>query len=121
MKLDTVLSKRKDKTLYKEQQFLASLPVKDTYAKYSQGYENLTKDGEEMLFQGAIDLLAVGKDEAWVVDYKYSVKDAKALKEKYLPQLALYRQVAAKILQLPLEKVRACIVNIYHGFQVDVF
>jgi ATP-dependent helicase/nuclease subunit A len=116
-----VFYRLQDKTLYKEQQFLVKLPVKDTYAKYCKEYAALTKDGEEMLFQGAIDLLAVGNDEAWVVDYKYSVKDADGLREKYLPQLALYRQATAKILQLPIEKIHACIVNIYHGFQVDIF
>lgn len=116
-----VFYRLKDKTLYKEQRFLVSLPVKDTYAKYNSQYAALTDGKETMLFQGAIDLLAVGQDEALVVDYKYSVKDGEKLKETYLPQLALYRQTAAKILGLPLEKVRCCIVNIYHGFQVDVF
>ena len=116
-----VFYRLENKTLYKEQQFLASLPVKDTYAKYNQAYVSLKNGEENMLFQGAIDLLAVGSDEAWVIDYKYSLKNADALKEKYLPQLSLYRQATAKILRLPLEKVHGCIVNIYHGFQVDVF
>lgn len=116
-----VFYRLQDKKTYKEQQFLAALPVKDTYAKYNARYAALTGADEDMLFQGAIDLLAVGTDEAWIVDYKYSVKTADALREKYAPQLELYRQATAKILHLPLERVHGCIVNIYHGFQTDLF
>ena len=111
----------KDMRLYKEQQFLVSLPVRDTYAK-KVGMENL-KDapkGEEMLFQGAIDLLAVGENEVRIIDYKYSVRDSQSIKEHYRLQLRLYKQAAAKILNVPKEKVRCTIVNIYRGYQVDV-
>ncbi len=107
--------------LYPERQFLVSLPVQDTYAKRLDADEQLKKvDGaEEMIFQGAIDLLAVGDDGAWIIDYKYSVKDAAALKQHYKPQLELYRMATAKILKMPIEKVRCTIVNIYRGLQVD--
>ena len=77
-------------------------------------------DGEEMLFQGAIDLLAVGDDGAWIIDYKYSAMDESYLREHYKPQLDLYRLATAKIMGLPIEKIRCTIVNIYHGFQVDL-
>ncbi len=107
--------------LYPERQFLVALPIKDTYAKKTGADERLQSvdEGEEMLFQGAIDLLAVGEDEAWIIDYKYSVKDADELKKHYRSQLDLYKMATAKILKLPLEKVRCSIVNIYRGFQVD--
>ncbi len=108
--------------LYPERQFLVALPIKDTYAKRAGTDERLqTLDAqEEMLFQGAIDLLAVGENEAWIIDYKYSMRDALSLKEHYRPQLELYRKATAKILKLPLDSVRCSIVNIYRGFQVDV-
>lgn len=111
----------KDMRLYKEQQFLVSLPVKDTYAKKT-GMESLkdAPQGEEMLFQGAIDLLAVGDGEARVIDYKYSVRDPQSIAEHYRLQLYLYKNAVAKILKLPLEKVRCTIVNIYRGYQVDL-
>ncbi len=112
----------RDMQLYKERQFLVSLPVKDTYA-YKEGVDDALKLGserEEMLFQGAIDLMAVGDEGVRVIDYKYSVRSAESLKEHYRPQLDLYRRAVAKIMQLPLEKVRCTIVNIYRGFQVDV-
>ena len=108
--------------LYKEQVFLASLPVRDTYAKKADIEESVkaVDEAEEMIFQGAIDLLAVGKNTAWVIDYKYSQKNAEQLKEHYYPQLDLYKKTTAKILKIPEENVRCTIVNIYRGFQVDV-
>ena len=75
---------------------------------------------EEIIFQGAIDLLAVDDDGAWIIDYKYSGRQAKALKAHYLPQLDLYRKTTAKILRIPIEKIRCSIVNIYLGYQVDL-
>ena len=103
----------------KEQQFLVSLPIKDTYAK-KEAFARLKESEEEMIFQGAIDLLAVRKNEAWIIDYKYSKKDSKALKADYALQLELYRLAVAKILKLPKEQVHCSIVNICLGFQVDM-
>lgn len=109
-----------DKRLYKEQQFLVSLPVKETYAK-KEGMSALLEkeDGEEMLFQGAIDLLAVG-DGVRIIDYKYSTQSADALKTHYKPQLDLYKLAVAKIMKIPLKDIRCSIVNIRLGFQVDM-
>ncbi len=107
--------------LYPERQFLVSLPIKETYA-YKEGADERLRaidEKEEMLFQGAIDLLAVGENEAWIIDYKYSVRDSEGLKAHYKPQLDLYRKATAKILKLPIENIRCSIVNIYRGFQVD--
>jgi len=124
--LDKILSNRVFYTLqgmqlYKERQFLVSLPIRETYAKYSAEYAALREktDGEEMIFQGAIDLLAVGK-EVRIIDYKYSRGGAEYLKKHYAPQLDLYRLAVAKIMRIPAESIRCSIVNIYHGFQVDM-
>ncbi len=107
--------------LYKEQQFLVSLPVKDTYAHKEGVSASLAADnGEKMIFQGAIDLLAVGEQEIRVIDYKYSRRYPKALKEHYKPQLDLYKKAVAKILKTDEKSIRCTIVNIYRGFQVDV-
>ena len=107
--------------LYKEQQFLVSLPVKDTYAK-KEGVSTalLADNGEEMIFQGAIDLLAIGDKEIRIIDYKYSKRYAKALREHYKPQLDLYKRAVAKILKTDEKNIRCTIVNVYRGFQVDV-
>ena len=106
--------------LYKEQQFLVSLPVKDTYAK-KEGVDAalLTDEGEEMLFQGALDLLSVG-ERVQIIDYKYSSSNAETLKVRYKPQLDLYKLAVAKIMKIEPSAIRCSIVNIRKGFQVDM-
>lgn len=109
------------KRLYKEQQFLVSLPVKDTYAKREDADPVLAEGDEEMIYQGAIDLLALGEDgDAQIIDYKFSKGSAAYLRAHYRPQLELYRLAAAKILHIPMTKIHCSIINIYHGFQVDM-
>ncbi len=117
-----VFKELQGKRLYKEQKFLVALPVKDTYAKRENADSALLqKDGEEMIFQGAIDLMAVGEDgEVQIIDYKFSKGGQQYLRTHYLPQLRLYKQAAAKIMRIAPEKIRCSIVNIYHGFQVDI-
>ena len=119
--LSPVFYTLQDSRLYKEQQFLVSLPVKDTYA-HKEGVDPalLTKeDGEEMLFQGAIDLLAVG-EEVRIIDYKYSKRGAQALKAHYQAQLDLYKLAVAKVMKIEPKAIRCSIVNIRKGFQVDM-
>ncbi len=109
-----------DARLYKEQQFLVSLPVKDTYAKKKGGDPALLEKGEEnMIFQGAIDLLAVG-EEVRIIDYKYSTRGAEELRLHYKPQLDLYKLAVAKVMQIPESTIKCSIVNIRRGFQVDI-
>ncbi len=109
-----------DGQLYKEQQFLVSLPIKETYAKKS-GMTALQErsDDEEILFQGAIDLLFVG-ETVRIIDYKFSKGSAGYLREHYKPQLELYRLATAKIMGIDPSKIRCSIVNIDRGFQVDM-
>ncbi len=115
-----VFYRLQNKRLYKEQRFLVSLPVKDTFAK-KEGYAALLEkeEGEEMLFQGAIDLLAVG-EEAEIIDYKYSNRSAEELKKHYKPQLDLYKLAVAKIMKMDVNSVRCTIVNIKRGFEVKM-
>ena len=75
---------------------------------------------EEVLFQGAIDLLAVGDDRVDIIDYKYSVKDKWYLQEHYAPQLALYKKAIAKIFKMDVSKIHCTIVNIFQGFEVPM-
>lgn len=106
--------------LYPEQEFLVRLPVKETYGKYAEnGSAFCRDDGEEMIFQGAIDLLAVG-EEVRIIDYKYSTRNAVELRAHYMPQLELYRATVAKILRIEPRSIRCSIVNIRQGFQVDM-
>ena len=110
------------KRLYKEQQFLVSLPVKETYAKKEDADPALAKRAdEEMIYQGAIDLLAVGDDgEVQIIDYKFSKGGAEYLRSRYRPQLDLYKQAVAKIMRVDPKRIQCSIVNIYHGFQADM-
>ncbi len=106
--------------LYKERQFLVSLPVSETYAKCAAFAGNAQAcSGEEMIFQGAIDLLAVS-DEVHIIDYKYSLRGGASLRAHYKPQLDLYRLATAKILGIDKSKIRCSIVNIRRGLQVDI-
>ena len=107
--------------LYKEQQFLVRLPVADTYAMRADFDRSVLAngDGEEMIFQGAIDLLAVS-DTVRIIDYKYSSHGVEYLRAHYKPQLDLYRMAAAKILGVDKSKIRCTIVNIRRGMQVDM-
>jgi ATP-dependent exoDNAse (exonuclease V) beta subunit len=125
-----VFAQLKGARLYKEQQFLASLPIRDVPIMRERALnarkESFGDDGgvniaeEELLFQGAIDLLALREDgTVWIVDYKYSRKGAESLKKKYARQLALYKKVTARILKVDEEKIRCTIVNLLRGFEVE--
>ena len=117
-----VFGKLKGKRLYKEEKFLVALPVKDTYATLADFSHLATKeDGEKMIFQGAIDLLAVGEEgDVHIIDYKFSRMGAEHLAKHYRPQLALYKEATAKIMKIDPARIRCSIVNINRGFQVDV-
>ncbi len=110
-----------DMRLYPEQDFLASLPVSETYGKRADATEAWkAENGEKMLFQGAIDLLAVSDDEVRIIDYKYSDRNAESLKEHYQSQLDLYRKAVASILKKEEKKVRCTIINIKHCFELEM-
>ena len=76
--------------------------------------------GEDIIFQGAIDLLAIGDDGVEIIDYKYSRKNAAHLLESYALQLRLYRKAVARILRIDEEKIACTIINILYGFEVAV-
>lgn len=118
-----VFESLKGAKLYKERQFLAALPVELVTAlrerALADGNESILK--EELLFQGAIDLLAVFKDgNAWIIDYKFSVKNQAQLKEKYAAQLDLYKRATARILKIDESKIKCSIVNLLRGFEITL-
>ncbi len=88
---------------WRERQFLASLPA-------SEFYEG--EEGDAVIFQGAIDLLAEEDGGYLIVDYKFSSRSPAGIRAHYAPQIALYRRAVAKIGHIPLERVRAVILNI---------
>jgi len=78
----------KDMTVYKELMFL----------------QNVEKDGEQVLVQGVIDLLAVGSDHAILIDYKTTNANVPKLIEFYKPQLDMYSEAVTQALGLKVEK-----------------
>ena len=76
--------------------------------------------GEELVFQGALDLMAEGDTEIEIIDYKYSKRNAEGLYRHYLPQLTLYKKAVARILKVDEGKIRCTIVNIFQGFEVNM-
>lgn len=111
-------SAEKGAKILREADFLAALPVKDVYYFDRERYGNV---GEETtLFQGAIDLLFIGKDYAHIVDYKYSSRGEKSLKEKYAPQLTLYKKSVAKITGIDEKNIRCTLLNLLHGYAIDI-
>ena len=109
-----------DARLYKEQRFMCALPANEVLTMLGEAGGECPTCGEDMLFQGAVDLLAVSEGGAEVIDYKYSQKGEKALRETYSMQLELYRLAMSKALKLPKEKIRCTIVNIYRGYEIEV-
>lgn len=95
--------------LYREKAFLVNVSadkVLDTLSK------------EDVLVQGVIDLMAIGKESAIVIDYKYSSLDKESLKNKYQKQLELYSYAIESVLSLKVEK--KIIVNLFTGESVDI-
>ena len=118
-----IFEKLGDARLYKEQQFLVSLPIRHVPALVERlsGEHNESVLDDELLFQGAIDLLAHFKDgKAWIIDYKFSVKNQETLKKEYAPQLALYKKAVARILKLDEDAISCSIVNLLRGFEIEL-
>jgi ATP-dependent helicase/nuclease subunit A len=107
--------------LYKERRFMVALPAKEVLSVLGKEAEGgCPACDEDMLIQGAMDVLAVGEGCAEIVDYKYSHKGEDALRKTYSVQMRLYRMAVAKILGLPVESVRCTLVNIARGYEVEM-
>lgn len=99
----------KGKRTWREQTFLIRLPACDVYP---------TQEKDEVLFQGAIDLLVEDETGFTVVDYKYSSRPDDALKETYAPQIRLYKKAVACTMGVEEGTVKAVIVNIAQGREI---
>ena len=90
--------------IYREQEFLCALPA------------NSFMDSpacDEVLVQGAMDLLCRRGESCAIIDYKYSSKPDALIVKTYKRQLDLYRLAAGRILKIDPEKIEAYIVNIF--------
>lgn len=77
-----------------------------------------TECDDEVLLQGAIDLLILTKNGAIVVDYKYSGASEEALIARYKKQLELYKKATQEI--LGEKEVRACLLSLKTAKSVEI-
>lgn len=104
-----VLKGLKGKTLYREKDFILSIPANLVLE---------TKSTESVLVQGIIDLLIIDNNDAYIVDYKYSKSSKEHLVERYKKQLNLYAFAVEKILG---KKVKGkTLINLYSGEMVEI-
>ena len=98
--------------LYREQAFMVYLPAKEMI-------EGSVSD-RNVLFQGFIDLLVIGKQGVQIIDYKYSSLGTEEIKKHYAVQIKLYKKAAAKIMKIKEETISARIVNIQTSEVTDM-
>ncbi len=95
----------------REQTFLMRLPA----SEIEEGAPD-----EEVIYQGAIDLLVERDDGYEVIDYKYSELDDEELRKKYGVQIRLYRKAVARAMRVDEATVRARIVNIARYREIEM-
>ena len=105
------LASLKGKTLRREQTFLLSLPAWEMNGGSVQ---------DEIIYQGAIDLLVEDENGFTVIDYKYSGRSDASIRERYAVQIKLYRKAVARMMRVREESVRARIVNIALGREIEM-
>ena len=97
--------------LWREQTFLVRLQADEM---------GLAETADDVIFQGAIDLLCEEKTGYLVIDYKYSSLPDAALKERYGVQIALYKKAVARVMRVDERTVRARIVNIARCREIEM-
>lgn len=91
------------KRIWREQTFLIELPACEVME---------TDARDEVLFQGAIDLLTEDEEGFTIVDYKYSARDDDKLRDAYALQIKLYKKAVARAMKVDEATIKARIVNI---------
>lgn len=107
-----VFKKLSGSTLFKEKRFIVSFPANK--------FDETVKSTDEVIYQGAIDLIAMGDDGITIVDYKYSSRSSGDIYRHYLPQIRLYRAAAAKLFKIDEKSIKTYIVNILSGEEIPV-
>lgn len=91
------------KDVLREQTFLVSLPACEVTE---------TPSSDEIVLQGAIDLLTKDEDGWLILDYKYSSRTAEELKKSYSRQISVYRKAVSRVTGEAESSIRAKILNI---------
>ncbi len=100
------------KRVWRERKFLVSFPASD--------FPELFSSNEEIVFQGAMDLIVLDENGYTIVDYKDSALGGDALARKYALQMRLYRKTLAKIFRVSPDSVRVRIVNIARCEETEI-
>ena len=99
------------KRLYREQTFLIRLPA----------CEILDTDvTDEIVYQGAIDLLVEGENGYEIIDYKYSSHDDERIQKDYALQIKLYKKAVAHAMHVREDTISARIINIARGREIPM-
>ena len=106
-----VLRGLKGRRVLREQTFLVQLTAREA---------GLADTDDRIVFQGAVDLLAETEEGWLLVDYKLSSHPDEQLRRDYAPQIALYKKAVAAAMHVSEHTVRACILNIALGREVDM-
>ena len=101
-----------DAVTWREREFLCRLPANQIMPQINSC--------DEILVQGAIDLVAQGHFGVKIIDYKYSQKDDEKLIATYSGQLNLYKKALSRITGCKESEVSAVIVNIYKKRQINL-
>ncbi len=91
------------KRLWREQTFLTLIPANELLG---------TGATDEILFQGAIDLLVEDEKGFTVIDYKFSGHDDDRIRADYALQIKLYRKAVSRVMGVDEGTIGAKIVNI---------
>ena len=83
--------------------FLALIPAGELIGTHAE---------DEILFQGAVDLLVEDGEGFTVIDYKFSGRGDEHIREAYALQIALYKKAVARVMGVREESIGARIVNI---------
>lgn len=97
---------------WREREFLCRLPANEILPQ--------TTSCDDILVQGAIDLVAQGDFGVKIIDYKYSQKDDEKLIATYSQQLNLYKKALSTITGCKESEISAVIVNIYKKRQINL-
>lgn len=100
-----------NKTTWREREFIVRLPANEIMQ---------TSAIDEVLVQGAIDLMILDDDGVKIVDYKFSKKTDEQLVGTYARQLLIYKKAVARILKVSENNVQTIIVNIFRDSQIDL-
>ncbi len=96
--------------LFREKKFIVSFPA--------DKFDSEVLSDDPVIYQGAIDLLVLDGRGAHIIDYKYSRRSKKDLREHYMTQIKLYKAAVAKILKIDERTVRATVLNIFRGEEI---